>query len=259
MRNFRKRIFLGMKTTFLWILSVCVFSADVVGQVSGSVQTGSGTQSMAWDKTQLTDFVHQMNKSIALGDVQIPVSEIEGSMYYEQDFVKGNLYLGKSLYRSYLLRYNAYLDRFEVKTGQGQLPRSVAKGSTLSFEIGGDTFVLMDYMDSKNQVFSGYLMELVADGKYRLYQEKRKFFKRGKKAQTSFHKSSPHRFMDYQCFYVYSGRGYPKQLKNSTKSLKDVFGNDGADKLKRYIKENDIKLNDREDLIQLVDFLNSRT
>lgn len=246
-----------MKTIFLWILSVCVLGTDAIGQASGSVQTGSGTQAMAWDKTQLTDFVHQLNKSIALGDVQIPVSEIEGSMYYEQDFVKGNLYLGESLYKSYFLRYNAYLDQFEVKTGQGQLPRSVAKGSTLSFEIGGDTFVLMDYMDSKNQVFSGYLMELVADGKYRLYQEKRKFFKRGEKAQTSFHKSSPHRFMDSQSFYVYSGRGYPKQLKNSNKSLKNLFGNENVGKLKRYIRENSIKLNDPEDLIQLVDFLNS--
>ncbi len=248
---------MAMKMIFLWIVSVYIFSTCAFGQVSGSVQTGSGTQAMAWDKTQLTDLVHQLNKSIALGDVQIPVSEIEGSMYYEQDFVKGNLYLGESLYKSYLLRYNAYLDQFEVKTGQGELPRSVAKGSTLSFKVGEDTFVLMDYKDSKDQVFSGYLLELVPEGKYRLYQEKRKIFKRGKQAQTSFHKTSPHRFVDSQSFYVYSGRGYPKQLKNSNKSLKNLFGNENAGKLKRYIKENNIKLNDPEGLIQLVAFLNS--
>ncbi len=247
-----------MKTTFLFVLTVCVFGVSVRCQSSGSGQAGTATQSMAWDKTPLTNLVHQMNKSIAFGGVQIPVSEIEGSMYYEQEFIKGNLYLGKTLYKSYFLRYNAYLDQFEVKTGQGQLPRSVTKGNTLSFKVGGNTYVLMDFQDSKDQLFSGYLLELVSHGKYRLYQEKRKIFQRGKKAQTSYHKTSPHRFVDSQSFYVFSGRGYPKQLKNSNKSLKSLFGSN-ADKAKRYIRENKIKLNDPADLIQLVEFLNSDT
>ena len=225
-------------------------------QAIGSGQAGSGTQAMSWDKRELSSFVHQMNKSIALGGEQIPVSEIEGSMYYQQEFIKGSLYLGDTFHKSFFLRYNAYLDQFEVKTGQGQLPRSVTKGKTLSFRLGGDTYVLLDYQDSKGQLFAGYLLELVPNGKYRLYQEKRKVFQRGKKAQTSFHKTSPHKFVDSQNFYVYSGRGYPKQLKNSNKSLKSLFGN-SADRAKKYIKENNIKLNDSKDLVQLVNFINA--
>lgn len=246
-----------MKTRITFCLFLCAIGVSAFGQAVGSLQAGSSAQSIGWDKTSFTEFVNELNKSIALGDINIPVSEIEGSMYYEQDFKNGNLYLGKTFYKSYFLRYNAYLDQFEVKTGQDQLPRSVTKGNTLSFEIEGDTYVLLDFKDVKNQVFSGYLLELVSKGRYRLYQEKRKLFQRGKKAQTSFHKTSPHRFIDSQSFYIRSGKGYPKQFKSSKKALKDLFGNKGADKAKRYIKENNIKLNDPEGLIQLVDFLNS--
>ncbi len=245
-----------MRTMLLIFLTFCFTGVAAIAQAPGSGQTTSGTQAMSWDKRELSGFVHQMNKSIALGGEQIPVSDIEGSMYYQQEFIKGSLYLGNTFHKSFFLRYNAYLDQFEVKTGQGQLPRSVTKGKTLSFKLGEDTYVLLDYQDSKGQLFAGYLLELVPNGKYRLYQEKRKIFQRGKKAQTSFHKTSPHRFVDSQSFYVYSGRSYPKQLKNSNKSLKSLFGSN-ADRVKIYIKKNNIRLNDPKDLVQLVNFLNA--
>ena len=149
------------------------------------------------------------------------------------------------------MRYNAFTDEIEVEKAKGMKTESVFKTNSLYCNIGSDTYVLKDYLNVKGELTQGYLLSLTKEGKYRLYQKRTKIFKEGQKAQTSLHKDSPHRFKDSESFYVGVGDKYPKYLKSSKKGLKEIFDEKDLDKAKKYIKENNIKLNDKEDLIRL--------
>ncbi len=48
-------------------------------------------------------------------EVATELSEIEGTPYLEEDFSEGSVLIGNTLYKGVMLRYNAYLDRFEAR------------------------------------------------------------------------------------------------------------------------------------------------
>lgn len=205
-----------------------------------------------WDKSRFVNLVNEIDKAIRDGKGnKIELSDVEGSMYDVREFRKGEVYLGNELHASFPMRYNAYSDEFEVKKDVGDDILGLAKSNTLTFVLDGDKFVYSDYLNKDNELSEGHLQILVKNGEYQLFARKVKLFKEGKKAETSFHPDVPHKFVDSESFYVQIGDKYPKYLKNSKKALKEVFGEKDLDKVKRYIKENGIKLNDKDGLIRM--------
>lgn len=205
-----------------------------------------------WDKSRFVNLVNEIDKAIRDGKGnKIALSDVEGSMYDVREFRNGEVYLGNELHAGFPMRYNAYSDEFEVKKDVGDDILGLTKSSTLTFVLDGDKFVYSDYVDKDNNLVQGHLQILVNKGEYKLYRRKVKLFKEGKKAETSFHPDVPHKFIDSESFYVKVGDKHPRYLKNSKKALREIFDAKDLDKVKRYIKENGIKLNDMDGLIRL--------
>lgn len=184
---------------------------------------------------------------------QISLTDIKGSMYFEEAYQEGSIYMGKELFGDFPMRYNGFTDEIEVEKAKGLKTQSVFKTNSLQCIIGDEKYVLKDYLDQKGNLVQGYLVELSNKDQYLLYQKKTKVFKEGKTAQTSLHRDTPHKFIDSESFYVQYGDKYPIYLKNSKKALKAIFDEKDLDKVKRYIKENGIKLNDKDALLLLFD------
>ncbi len=250
-----------MKYTLFIVFSVLCILSDVYGQGAGTVLTtpfaerGGG---VLGNNAKALALLHELRNNQGYGE-SIELSDIEGSMYFEERYLPGSIYVGTQLYGNFPMRYNGFTDEIEVEKAQGMETESVFKTNSLYCNIGTDTYVLKDYLDDKSDLVQGYLLRLTKDGKYRLYQKRGKVFKEGKKAQTSLHQDTPHKFKNSESFYVQVGDNYPRYLKNSKKALKEIFDEKDLDKVKKYIKENGIKLNDRDGLLRLFNNLESGT
>ena len=242
-----------MKYTLFIILSVLFVLSDVHGQAAGTVLTtpfaerGGG---VLGNNAKALALLHELRNNQGQGE-SIELSDIKGSMYFEERYLPGSIYVGTQLYGNFPMRYNGFTDEIEVEKAQGMETESVFKTNSLYCNIGMDTYVLKDYLNSKDVLVQGYLLRLTTEGKYRLFQKRKKVFKEGKKAQTSLHKDAPHKFKTSESFYVQVGDKYPRYLKNSKKALKEIFDESDLESVKKYIKENSIKLNDKESLIRL--------
>ncbi len=205
-----------------------------------------------WDKSRFVSLVNEIDKAIRDGKGnKVELSDVEGSMYDVREFRNGQVYLGNELHSNFPMRYNAYSDEFEVKEDVGDEILGLARSNYLTFVLDGAQFVYLDYLDKDGELAQGHLQVLANNGKYRLYKRKVKLFKEGKKAETSFHKDVPHKFIDSESFYIQVGDKYPMYLKNSKKVLKEFFDEKDMDKVKSYIKKNGTKLNDENDLVRL--------
>lgn len=246
-------------TLFITLITFCVL-LDGYGQAAGTVlatpfaERGGG---VLGNNAKALALLHELRSNQGGGNIDL--ADIEGSMYFEERYLPGSIYVGTQLYGNFPMRYNGFTDEIEVEKAKGMDTESVFKTNSLYCNIGKDTYVLKDYLDGKGDLVQGYLLRLTTEGKYKLYQKKGKVFKEGKKAQTSLHQDSPHKFKNSESFYVQVGDKYPRYLKNSKKALKEIFDEGDLDKVKKYIKENGIKLNDKDGLLRLFNNLESGT
>lgn len=197
------------------------------------------------------------NSQSSKSNQSLDVSSIEGSPYYNEEFIPGNIYYVNKIYGNYPMRYNAFSDEVEIMRTGSKTMESVYKSMSLSCDIDGEKFIYAKYRNQKGIVQEGYLNRLNSSQKYILYEKKSKIYKEGKKAATSMHPSYPPKFEDKHEYFLSADNEFPVYFKPSKKELTELFGQDKASDIKAYIKQNKIKLTQREDLLKLIEYLNS--
>ena len=197
------------------------------------------------------------NSQSSKGNQSLDLSSIEGSPYYNEEFIPGNIYYVNKIYGNYPMRYNAFSDEVEIQRTGSNTMESVYKSMSLSCDIDGEKFIYAKYINQKGIMQEGYLNKLNASQKYVLYEKKSKIYKEGKKAATSMHPSYPPKFEDKHEYFLSADNEFPVYFKPSKKELTELFGQDKASDIKAYIKQNKIKLTQKEDLLKLMEYLNS--
>lgn len=230
-------------------------------QILLSQRNSPGTASIARSPLENSAVLKWLNDSnnpqSAKGNQNLDVSSIEGSPYYNEEFIPGNIYYLEKIYGNYPMRYNAFSDEVEIqRTGSNSL-ESVYKSMSLSCDIDSEKFVYAKYINQKGVIQEGYLIRLNVSQKYILYQRKSKIYKEGKKAATSMHPNYPPKFEDKYEYFLSTDNEFPVYFKPSKKELTQLFGQEKASDIKDYIKQNKIKLTQKEDLMKLIEYLNS--
>ncbi len=189
------------------------------------------------------------------GANKIDFAKIEGSMYYTEEFTKGDIYYGnKVIFNNIPMRYNAYNDEVEINRTTGEDAEALLKNSSTSCGFNNERLIYSQYNSKKGDLRHGYIVQLFSGKKYRLYEKRSKVFKEGQKPKTSFHIPGPNKFVDKYEFFVTNGREAPRYLFTSKKGLTTFFGEDNMNILKPFIKKNEIETNKREDLIRLITY-----
>ncbi|MEM8999248.1 MAG: hypothetical protein AAGB24_03205 [Bacteroidota bacterium] len=189
----------------------------------------------------------------------IDISTIEGSMYHDSMLTEGKVYFNKELYAKYPMRYNALNDEFEVKSKNNRELQVITRSEKISCVKGKDRYVFTKYFYKNGALLSGYLIEVVADGKYRLYEKRRKVFKEGSDAKTSFHKTIPHRFLDQIEFFVAKENNFPIHLKTSKKGMIAILDDEDGHRLKQLLKKKKgINVKDKHELAGVIAYSNAQ-
>ncbi len=215
---------------------------------------GASTKGVAENNLRIASFIHNVStKSPALmADRTLDLSDIEGSMYYNEFFSKAKIYYSDKPFKSILARYNAYTDEIEIKRDNQEVAEALLKDAKVSCEVNGNRFIYSEYHDKKGNLENGYLVEHFSGQKYKLYEKKSKAFKEGQQPKTSLHLPTPDKFVDRSEYYFAVEGETPKFFPDSKKKLSTVFDADKIGVLRTFIKKNEIDLSEKEDLKRLL-------
>lgn len=199
--------------------------------------------------------VDALDKIATLKSMDSEVAKIEGSPYYQDEFIKGDIYYDVNWrYPEVLLRYNIFNDEMEIKLeGMDKVYAIVPEKRIKKITILEDTFVVADY-ELKRKIVPGFFKELVL-GKVDLLTKQHVDFKE-KEVAKGFVEPRPDRFIRMQDqYYVRKNGGVAEKLP-SLKKLIEFMG-DHKDALEEFVKEKKISVGDVDELIAFISYYNS--
>ena len=221
-----------------------------------ALKTGEG--SLGNNPAGIEWFNELRRKTAVLGEFEkVGLEDIEGSVYLNESFAKGKVFYNNEFYQTFLLRYDAYNDEVEIKRGTTESLQALHKSFAISCEISGDVLEYIAFIEKNNEVKKGYLFRVFKGKHYSLFKRRFKIFKEAKPAKTSLQASFPHRFVYETRYFLQKGMQNPSYLKLKKSNLFQKLDESLNQKIKSFIKENDIDLNNEAELLQLISFANS--
>lgn len=173
-----------------------------------------------------------------------------GSPYLDDNFKSGIVYqnnevISKDLY----LRYNLVSDEIEIKKeflDPEESIQSLTKAPDIYANIDG---ALMLYIQDKGEAIEdGYVQVLLLGTNYNLYKKHTVKIFPMKLAKNSFERDVPAHFQANGSYYLSNQAGKIIDLPDSNSKKAKFFGKN--EDLEKYIKKNNIDLNDEKDLIR---------
>lgn len=177
----------------------------------------------------------------------------QGSMYYNEKYMPAKITGSEDIV---LVRYNAYLDQFEINNPQAQTETVLNKetGKDIVFSGSGDTYSYVQYKDDKDEVVNGYL-KLVSDSPVKIYKTEKIYLQQGKPTKNSYQSATPpvlkHSDVDFyillpgstQATFFDGKKDFAKLIPGKEKEVLD------------YIKTNKLDLEKDADLQKLATFV----
>jgi hypothetical protein len=182
--------------------------------------------------------------------IELAFVDIIGSPFQNDEFLKGSVILhNDDEYENVPLKYNIYDDELYFKSTKDEMLLSFVI-PVKSFMIGGQTY-LNGFPEIENFTKTSYY-GLLADKKIKL------LFKAYKTIAESRPYNSPRaekRFESYKAYFILKG-GKMYRFKPSKKDLINLFDSSGP-KIEEYIRKEKINFKNDQDLIKIIDFINS--
>ena len=236
----------------LFLVGVAI-NAQTTGQVANYNVNGDGGVTDALYRYALGS-IDDANKKTTVYD-----ESIEGSPYASNAFLPTAVYYGDELAGQVFYRYNAHNQEIEIKQQnlENEPIRSLGRDKKINIRFNGKPMSFKTFIDKTGKTQNGYLT-LVRDGKYKLYKRLNIKFKEAKKAPNSFVKGSPARFTSFTEYYLESEDGKRiDELELNTKKLLNLVSSEKQQSVKKFMKENKIRLSNEQDVQSVIDFLNS--
>lgn len=178
---------------------------------------------------------------------------IKGSPFLNKEFIEGEVTMNDSIkFQAVPLRYNIHSDKMEFMTENNLILEVDNTTASYIFKVGDKTFINKPYQQN-NQKKTG-ILQLLVDGKFKLYKKYTVDFEAAIEAKA-FQESEPDRFERKKDQYFLSLPNKTPELITRKKELILVLEPEKPD-IKKFIKDERIKIRSEEDLIELIQFCN---
>jgi hypothetical protein len=152
--------------------------------------------------------------------------------------------------RVHAMRYNVYNDVFEVKNQQTDEIEGLLKAKPIVVKTPQGIFRAFEVYDDRGLISLAYFNVLTTTSNKKLLKRYTKSFKPGEKAKTSYHTDVKPQIIDHENYYIKIGNEPPKELgRLKEKNILGAFTSTEAIAIKKYLKDNKIKLRTEEDVI----------
>lgn len=178
---------------------------------------------------------------------------IEGSPYVDELFKKGTTIINGTHKNDGLMRYDAYHDVIEIKNENGSV-RALLRRENIIADIDGTLYMVRNYK-SMGQVKAGYFNPL-NEGYTRLLIRPKKIFVQAENPENGYDVYKPAKYLDVTEYYLQQGDQPATAIKLNKKSVLK-FLNDDTNDIKKYIKDKDLNMRSKEDIIKLLNYYNN--
>ncbi len=249
-----------MKNLFyslLSILSVQLTVAQYSGQVASNLTTGGS--SVGGVSAQINTL---LGPTYERGEkLKNYFDEFQGSPYTSNEFRPTTMFYNDENLGSIYYRHNALNEEVEIKKSnlEEEPIKSLTRDKNISVLIDGHKMSFKTFVDAKGRTMNGYLISLLDGAQYDLYKRTHVKFTEGKPATSSFTKAVPSRFSQFTEYY-FQKEGVNRMDEITPKNgklIKLISDATAKEKLKSYLKENDLNIKEEADLIKAIEYLNT--
>lgn len=221
----------------------------------GNLPSGAGAQDNILNVQPAFNQFFVLLKSTS---TKVDVAKALGSPFEDKNFSAGKLYDNNEPIGDFYLRYNAYDDEIELK--KTLLPeepiQSLVKNSTFRALYNNDNYSYKAYTNAKGQLVTGYLRHLV-NGNFTLYHKLQAVYVPATVPINPQTRPTPSRFAQFESYYMsLNGIDQIFEVPHQQSKFIALFDKQLQPSLKKYIKDNKLKIKDEADLTQLFNFLN---
>ena len=190
------------------------------------------------------------------------LDNITGSAYLSDVFLPTKLYYGDEFINNAFYRYNAYNKEIEVKNSlksNDDNINALNKDKKIGILVGNKMMSFKTFVTSKDRTLNGYLISLLNGKDYDLYKREHVVFSPGRISANSFVKAVPNRFVNFTEYYFQKEgvKRIDEIVPSNNKFLKLLDG-ETRTKMKSFLKESDLNVNDEADLIKIFQELNKK-
>lgn len=201
------------------------------------------------------DFWRIQQRNNGTISITIPYSQIQGTPYLNSEFKSGQIFTkNKTLYGSYLLRYDVFTGNFEFRKSNHEILELNSPGMVGKIKLDDTTYVYASYIN-KNVTSNGFF-QLIKSGKNAegLIRYSVDFMKATQPG--AYQDAQPARFSSIQKdFYVRFGQEPAVLIYKNSDFLKAVP--QYRAQVNKFMKKERIHATREKDLIKLLDYYNS--
>ncbi|MBR9846715.1 MAG: hypothetical protein GYB35_11720 [Algicola sp.] len=201
---------------------------------------------------------NRVNLLIDVSPVVINES-VEGSPYINEKFLPATISASEG--DVFYVRYNALNDQFEVKGDNNKAYALNRYRRDIVVEILPlkKTYQVIGFYDDERNENFGYFLHLSnPNAKTALYKKEKVIFIDEQKASTGYDSNKPAKYkrVNDTFFIKLENQNILTEVPNKRKDLVKLFPKH-KDSVLKYMKENRIKTSKEEDLIQLINYINT--
>lgn len=155
------------------------------------------------------------------------------------------------------MRYNAFGDEFEFITTKNDtlILDKIEDFSHIVFSGNKRNYHLVIYVNSKNSLTNGYLIELYNKSNYTLFEKENISFTEEKVAKTTLEVGMPARYTKTDdTYFLRMPNGNTTEFPDGKKALAKLFP-DKKQAIETFVKTNKIDFDNEADLVKVIDFL----
>ncbi len=178
-------------------------------------------------------------------------SKIEGSPYFEDEFLPGQISENGKQILSGFFRYNVVKDQIEIKINKKDkdvfiLPRL----KTYQYDLNKYSYSLKKFSTQDGELLLGYVVEYFDKGSVVFLDKPSVKVRPGEKAETSYGKNRPSRYRIRNRYYLGFKDKPLQEIKIRERDVDDQFKN--SVQMENYFKSHKIK--HIEDIVKMLEY-----
>ena len=185
-------------------------------------------------------------------------SQIKGSKYLTENFNRAGISDFED--KVFAVRYDVFNDQMEFQGGNNQIyiMSKDDRARKITFLDTNNTYSIHDYISDENLTRSGYFVSLNSDSKYKILKKNKIVFIEEKASATGYDAPHPATYKKIKDRHYISISNEPAILVDTNKKrFSSIFIGQEKEVL-GFIKKNKIKLSNDNDLLSLVEFMNTK-
>ncbi|WP_405410437.1 hypothetical protein [Maribacter sp. Asnod1-A12] len=245
----------------LLILAAAALACNnLQSQYAGQVPSNlAGASQNAAAGAAISNFLGPVNEAYQKRR-EIDLDKFQGSPYTSNTFAPTILKYNDEVVGSIYYRYNALNEEIEIKktSSEEEAYQALTKDKDISLLINANPLSFKTFVTEKKATLNGYLTLIQKGNKYDLFERTLVKYTEGQPAQNSFVAAVPSRFTKFTEYYFQKkGINRIDQIPQKNNKLLKLVDESKKEELKIFLKEKNLNIKSKEDLMTVFDYLNS--